>query len=101
MARAIRIFDGLFGRLQLVESTAGESPQSAAAPQVVIKHESTGLDVQVDCGHARSLVFQAATNWLRGRFPAVFDEGGQPFVAASEPVNSRIRQLADTLVVEV
>ena len=101
MARPIRIFDGSFGRLQLLETEAGEAPQPAVAPQIVIKQESTGLDVRVDGGHSHLLVFQASTDWLRGRFPAVFDGGGQPFASASEPINPRIRQFADTLAVEV
>src|SRR5260221_1626964 len=101
MARAIRMFDGGFGRLQLVETEGGEASQPVVAPQVVIKQEPTGLDVRVDGGHAQLLVFQAATDWLRGRFPAVFAGGSQPFASACEPVNPRIRQLADTLVVEV
>ncbi len=86
MARAIRIFDGGFGRLQLVETEGGEASQPVVAPQVVIKQEPTGLDVRVDGGHAQLLVFQAATDWLRGRFPAVFAGGSQPFASACEPV---------------
>ena len=100
MACPIRIFDGSFGRLQLVESDQGEAPQTAVAPQVVIKQESTGFDVRVDGRGAQSLVFQASTDWLRGRFPAVFDGGGQPFATGCEAITPRIRQLADTLVIE-
>jgi AraC-like DNA-binding protein len=101
MAHAIRIFDGSFGRLQLIETAAGDPAQAAAAPQVVIKQESTGLEFRVAGGHAQLLVFQASTHWLRSRFPAVFDAGGRPFAPGSEPISQRIRQLTDTLVVEV
>src|SRR4029079_1937695 len=45
--------------------------------------------------------FQASRDWLCSRFPAVFDAGAKPFFAASEPITPRIRQLADTLAVEV
>ena len=127
MARAIRIFDGSFGRLQLVETAAGEAPQPIVAPQIVILQEGADLDVVVDGaplrltrddllflnpgatsqamlpanGHARLFVFQASTDWLRGSFPAVFDAAGGPFASGSESITLRIRQLADTLAIEV
>jgi len=101
MARPIRIFDGGFGRLLLVETDVLEAPQAAAGALVVIKREPTGLDVRVNGAHARSLVFQASTDWLRGRFPAVFDAGDQPFATGGNILNPRMRQLADTLMVEV
>jgi len=127
MARSIRIFDGSFGRLQLIETAAGETPQSTAAPQVLIMQEGAELDVLVDgetlrltrdnllflnpgatsqavlatAGHAQLFAFQASSEWLRGSFPAVFDADVRPFASASEAITQRIRQLADTLVVEV
>jgi len=127
MARPIRVFDGSFGRLQLLETAAGEMPGSTSAPQVLIKQEGADLDVTVDGvtlrltrdnllftnpgatsqvmlaagGHAQLLVFQASTGWLCGSFPAVFDAGGRPFGSSSEPITRRIRQLADTLAIEV
>ena len=127
MARPIRIFDGSFGRLQLVETETGEAPQPTVAPQIVILHDGDGLDVLVDGealrltrdnllflnpgatgqamlaagGRAQLFVFQATADWLRSRFPAVFDAVGRPFATASESINPRIRQLADTLVIEV
>jgi AraC family transcriptional regulator len=127
MARPIRIFDGSFGRLQLVEAAAGETPQSGVAPQIMILQEGAGLDVLVDGetlrlthdnvlflnpgatsqavladgGHAQLFVFQASEDWLRSRFPAVFDAAGRPFASSSESISQRIRQLTDTLVIEV
>jgi AraC family transcriptional regulator len=127
MARSIRIFDGSFGRLQLIETAAGEAPQSTATPQILIMQEGVELDVLVDgeelrltrdnllflnpgatsqavlaaAGHAQLFVFQASAEWLRGSFPAVFDAGGRPFASGSELITQRIRQLADTMVVEV
>jgi len=126
MARPIRIFDGNFGRLQLVDTVAGETPQSAAGLQILILHEGADIALEVDgeaqrltrdnllflnpgatsrtvpaaAGHAQLFAFQASTEWLRRGFPAVFDAGGRPFASANESITQRIRQLADTLVVE-
>ena len=127
MARPIRVFDGSFGRLQLLEAGAGEAPQLGSVPQIVVKQDGADLDVQVDgetCrltrdnliflnpgvnsqvileagGSAQLLWFQASADWLRGGFPAVFELGQRPFAATSEAITARIRQLADTLAVEV
>jgi AraC-like DNA-binding protein len=127
MARPIRIFDGSFGRLQLIESAAGETPQSTASLQILILHEGADIDIRVDGeaqrltrnnllflnpgatsqtvlaadAHAQVFTFQASTEWLRRSFPAVFDAGSRPFASANESITQRIRQLADTLVVEV
>jgi len=127
MARSLRIFDGKFGRLQLIEATEGEAPEVTSVPQVLIMQEGADLDVLVDgerlrltrdnllflnpgatsqalvaaAGHARLFVFQASSDWLRGSFPAVFDAADRPFASGSEAITQRIRQLADTLVIEV
>ena len=126
MARPIRVFDGSFGRLQLVEIAAGETPQSGPAPLIVIKQDGADLDFHVEEQHhrltrdtllflnpgvasavlpgtasAQLLSFQASSDWLRAGFPAVFDAGGRAFGNASEAITPRIRQLADTLAVEV
>ncbi len=127
MARPIRIFDGSFGRLQLIEAAAGDAPLPSVAPQIVILQKGADLDVLVDGevlrltrdnllllnagatsqatlaagGHAQLFVFQASTDWLCGRFPAVFDAAGRPFACAREAIIQRIRQLADTLAIEV
>ena len=127
MARPIRVFDGSFGRLQLIEAATGEAPHAAVAPQIVIKHEGADVDFQIDgqsqrltrnnllffnpgvtsqallaaSSHAQLLVFQASGDWLCRSFPAVFEAGGRSLAAASESITHRIRQLADTLVIEV
>ncbi len=127
MARPIRVFDGSFGRLQLVEAAAGEAPQTAVAPQIVVKQAGADVDFRIDGqtlpltrdnllffnpgvtgqavladgAHAQLLVFQASADWLCRSFPAAFEAGGRPFAAAGEAITQRIRQLADTLVVEV
>ncbi|MFY9314330.1 MAG: AraC family transcriptional regulator [Burkholderiales bacterium] len=129
MARPIRVFDGSFGRLQLIEVAAGDSPQTSAVPQIVVKQEGADFDLRVEGellrltresllflspgaaseavfepgagGSAQLLCFQASADWLRGSFPAVFDAGSRAFGSAREVITARIRQLADTLVVEV
>jgi AraC-like DNA-binding protein len=127
MARPIRVFDGSFGRLQLLEAAAGETPESTSTPRILIKQEGADLDVMVDgttrrltrdnllfmnsgatsqvalaAGeHAQLLAFQASTGWLCGGFPAVFDAGGRPFTSGGESITRGIRQLADTLAIEV
>jgi AraC family transcriptional regulator len=126
MARPIRVFDGSFGRLQLVEAAAGDAPRVTAAPRVMIMREGADLDVLVDGaalrltrgnllllnpgtasqavlaagGHAQLFVFEASTAWLCSSFPAVFEAGERPFASGSEVITQRIRQLADTLAIE-
>jgi AraC family transcriptional regulator len=47
-------------------------------------------------------VLHASGEWLRGSFPAVFGNGGeQAFPRRREEITPRIRQLADTLAVEI
>jgi AraC family transcriptional regulator len=127
MARPLRIFDGKFGRLQLIEAVSEASPQSIAAPQVMILQAGAEFDVLVDgealhltrdsllllntgaaCqaqlaagAQAQVFVFQAAADWLRRSAPGVFDAGTQAFASSCEPINRRVRQLADTLAIEV
>jgi len=126
MARPIRVFDGSFGRLQLVEAATGDAPGISAAPQVVIMQEGADLDVLVDGavlrltrgnllflnpgvasqtmlaagGHAQLFVFEASAHWLCRSFPAVFEASDRPFASGSEAITQRIRLLADTLAIE-
>src|SRR3990172_233997 len=99
MARPIRVFDGIFGRLQLVEVAAGAAPQTGTAPQIVAKQSGADVDFLVDGESLRLtrdnllffnpgvasqaqiepggasvqlVAFQASGDWLCGRFPAVF-----------------------------
>jgi AraC-like DNA-binding protein len=128
MARPIRVFDGIFGRLQLIEATAGEPAQTVTAPRIVLKHNGGEIAFVVDGENlpltrenllflnpgavsetrpaaggapAQLVIFEASADWLRGRFPAVFESGMKPFPAASEAITQRIRQLVDTLAIEV
>jgi AraC-like DNA-binding protein len=128
MARTIRVFDGRFGRLQLLDTGADESLPAAAEPQIVVRHNAgesafvvegvrmllsrdkimflnpgVGGNGSPEAGAVRSqmLVLQLAGAWLHARFPAVFDGSTHPFASAEELITSRIRQLADTLAIEV
>jgi AraC family transcriptional regulator len=128
MARPIRVFDGSFGRLQLIEVVAGDPPQTSPVPQIVVKQDGADLHLRIEgellhltrdsllflspdaasevvfeggAGSAQLLCFQASADWLRGSFPAVFDAGSRAFSSTRETITGRIRQLADTLVVEV
>ncbi len=128
MARPIRVFDGRFGRLQLLEPAGAEPTQASPEPQIAIKHdgadivflvggepisltrqsilflnpgESRQAQPEPGAAAAQLLDFQASGEWLRASFPAVFDSGGRPFPSASEPITARIRQLADALAIEV
>jgi AraC-like DNA-binding protein len=128
MTRPIRVFDGSFGRLQLIEAVAGAALQTSAVPQILVKQEGADVDVRVEgetlrltrdnllflnpgvacqldfapgSSSAQLLWFQASADWLRGRFPAVFVLGSRPFGSAGDAITARIRRLADTLAIEV
>lgn len=127
MMRPIRVFDGRFGRLQLLELSGDEAPTTCADPQILIKTD--GADIPWLVGNARValardkllflnpaessqalpgpgatptqvLRFQLSADWLRASIPAVASTAGRPFASPSEAVTPRIRQLADTLAVE-
>jgi len=95
MGRLVRVVEGRFGRLLLTEPEAHEPPPSAQ--EVLFRNPG---EIQIGVPASRVLVFHAAADWLRGAFPAVF-EGDAPFPHANEPITPRIRQLADTLTVEL
>ncbi len=129
MNRPIRVFDGRFGRLILLEVSASGTPHAHPEPTILLKYD--GADsayligeevvaltrgdiafVNADEAHAdrrpsdsaptRMLVLQASGDWLRDSFPAVFGaNGGQVFPRRREEITPRIRQLADTLAVEI
>jgi len=127
MARLIRVFDGRFGRLQLLESSGEDAARTSPEPQVIVQQdgaeaalfvggerwpltrasvlfvnprEAWQVALEPGAGATQLLVFQASSEWLRGRYPAVFAADGRPFPSVQEPITPRIRQLADTLAVE-
>ncbi len=108
MGRTLRLFDGRFGRLALVEHAANDEIRAGADPLVVVEQGSLEIlllnpqQLHVCVGASRALIFHAAGDWLRASFPAAFAaDDAQPFTQLRESVTPRIRQLADTLAVEV
>ena len=108
MGGLVRILEGRFGRLMLIDLAAGESCAAQADP--VILTQSGGQDLLfLNPGETysveaptRVLVLHAASEWLRSSFPAVFGPTeGPPFVQGREEITPRIRRLTDTLAVEV
>jgi len=108
MGGLVRILEGRFGRLVLIDLAAGGSCTTQADP--VILMQSVGDDLLfLNPGESytaqqpvRILVLHAAGEWLRASFPAVFGASEtQPFLQSREEITPRIRRLADTLAVEV
>jgi len=108
MGGLVRILEGRFGRLVLIDLAAGETCAAQADP-VILMH-STGDDLlflnpgesYIPEAPTRMLVLHAAGDWLRSSFPAVFGASEQqPFLQPREEITPRIRRLADTLAVEV
>ena len=104
----MRIFEGRFGRLLLTELAPRDELRAQDDPTIVLQQgEGTILflnpgEIHVNLGARRALVFHAAAEWLRQGFPALFGpEDRRPFPQQLEPITPRIRQLADTLAVEV
>jgi AraC-like DNA-binding protein len=128
MSQPIRVFDGRFGRLKLIEVKTGLAMAESTEPQVLYKLDGADLAVagtdpgtaltrdhilffnpgtaweatpQADGGRSQVLLLQATAGWLQGRFPAAFSNPQRPFQSAAEAITPRIRQLADILAVEV
>jgi AraC family transcriptional regulator len=108
MGRTLRLTEGRFGRLVLNELAAQDRIEAQADPVIVLQQRYDGVlflnpgEVHVTPGPTRVLVLHAASGWLRSAFPAVFAEDeAHPFSQPVEAITPRIRQLADTLAVEV
>jgi len=104
----MHVFEGRFGRLRLCDVAAGEQVPSENDPAILMPHQGVDLvllnpgEFHVSLGTSRMLVLHAATDWLHASFPAVFGSSEpRPFPQARELLTPRIRQLADTLAVEV
>jgi AraC-like DNA-binding protein len=108
MGRLVRIFEGRFGRLMLTDLAPNDELRAQDDPTIVL-HQGDGQilflnpgDIHVNVDSKRALVFHAAGEWLRHGFPAVFNaEDGKPFAEVREAITPRIRQLGETLAVEV
>jgi len=108
MGRTLRLSEGRFGRLVLIELAAQDRIEAQADPVIVLQQRYDGVlflnpgEVHVTPGPTRVLVLHAASAWLRSAFPAAFEEDeAHPFSQPVEAITPRIRQLADTLAVEV
>src|SRR5438046_5806943 len=108
MGRLVRLFEGRFGRLLLMELAPGKMLEALADPVIVLQQKDGELlflnpgEVHVYQEATRALVFHAAGAWLHAGFPAVFGpEDPRPFALLREPVTPRIRRLAEPLAVEV
>src|SRR3954451_20357273 len=104
----IRIFEGRFGRLLLSDRDAHHELRAQEDPVLVVRQGDPAV-VFINPGKSyrhpaakRALVFHVAGEWLQGSFPAAFDGvERKPFAQQHEPITPRIRQLAETLAVEV
>lgn len=103
----LRVLEGRFGRLVLAECAAGERLEASADSAILLQQGDVVLFLNPGEFHvlpaaARVVAFHASGAWLRDGFPAVFaGQDHRPFPERSEPVTPRIRQLGDTLAVEV
>lgn len=121
----MRVLEGRFGRLVLSEVTSGERLEASADPAILLQQgldevvflnateshvvefavpvtvaEPPAIEIPAPPSVTRLLAFHAASDWLRGGFPAVFEDA-RPFPQPREPMTPRIRQLAEALAVDV
>jgi AraC family transcriptional regulator len=108
MGRTLRLCEGRFGRLVLDELAAQDRVEAQSDPTIVLQQRDDGVlflnpgEVHVSPGATRVLALHAAREWLHSNFPAVFEAtDAHPFSQTVEAITPRIRQLADTLAVEV
>lgn len=108
MGRTVRLFEGRFGRLVLVELGAQDPVHAHDDPAIVLQQGDGDVvflnpgEIHIALDASRVVVFHAAGSWLRESFPAVFaEEDRRPFPQGREMVTARIRQLAETLAIEV
>jgi AraC-like DNA-binding protein len=128
MSRPIRIHEGRFGRVTLLEAGSAGASRSCPELMVVLKYDGadsryavgaeqfpfTRDDVVLvnanethehlgapDGAPIRLLAVHLAPGWLRERFPALQNEDGRPFPRPHEAVTVPLRRLADTLAVEI
>ena len=108
MGRTVRLFEGRFGRLLLTDLAPQDEIRAQADPAIVLEQGTEEIlllnpgELHVSLGASRALELHAAGDWLRASFPAAFElEEARPFPQLREIVTPRIRQLADTLAIEV
>jgi len=107
VGKTLRLSEGRFGRLVLAELAADDRVEAQADPVIVLQQRYDGLlflnpgETHVTPGPTRVVVLHAAHDWLRSVFPALQEDEARPFSQSVEMITPRIRQLADTLSVEV
>ena len=108
MGRMFRVFEGRFGRLVLTDLAAKSELRANEDPVIVLQPGNGEIlflnprESQLHREAKRVLVFHTAREWLRQSFPAVFGaEDPKPFGEPRAPTTPRIRQLAETLAIEV
>jgi AraC-like DNA-binding protein len=108
MGRTLRLFEGRFGRLVLDELASQDRVEAQSDPVIVLQQRHDGVlflnpgEVHITPGPTRAVVVHPAAQWLRSSFPAVFTAADpRPFTVGVETITPRIRQLADTLAIEV
>lgn len=107
MGRMLRLFEGRFGRLVLDDLGPGERTEAQTDPVIILQSRYDAVlflnpgETHVSPGPTRVVVFHSASEWLRSGFPAVFNDDPRPFTVGVESITPRIRQLADTLAIEV
>jgi AraC family transcriptional regulator len=108
MGKMVRMFEGRFGRLMLTELAPQDEVRARTDPTIVLQQGDGEVvflnpgESHVNLERKRALVFHTAGEWLRRSFPAVFNTAnGRPFAERRAPITPRIRQLAETLAVEV
>jgi AraC family transcriptional regulator len=119
-----RVFEGRFGRLQLIDVLGSLAERSHPEPTILVKHsgpacemhagdlctslgrgallilnagERFAMTAEVSATPVRLVLFHASSDWLREAFPAVASEAPG---TAIEEITPRIRRLADTLAIE-
>jgi AraC family transcriptional regulator len=108
MGRNVRLFEGRFGRLLLTELGPNDQIQAQTDPAIVLEQGAEEIlflnpgELYVSLSASRAIEFHASGEWLRASFPAAFEpEVARPFPQLRELVTPRIRQLGDTLAIEV
>jgi len=108
MGRTVRLFEGRFGRLLLTDLAPQDEVRAQTDPAIVLEQGAEEIlllnpgELHVSLGASRAIELHAAGDWLRASFPAAFElEDARPFPQLRELVTPRIRQLADTLAIEV
>jgi AraC-like DNA-binding protein len=107
MGRIVRLAEGRFGRLVLEELAAEERVATPDEPAIILQSRFDEVlflnpgESYTTRGATKVLIVYTAAEWLRSSFPVFQEDEAHPFSQTIETITPRIRQLADTLAVEV